>query len=263
MVEPAAGEAPPREFTRVLGASRRVRVPKSADLVALDLRRRIVRGELKEGDALPPEGVLLEQFGVSRPTLREALRVLESEALITIYRGSHGGARVQAPDGDVAARYAGLVLEYRGATLADLFEAAAAIEGPAVGLAATRRTSADLSRLRKAVEREEEAVTAEALVAAQITFHELVIQLARNETLTMLAQMVRYIIDTATRRAVERNLDAERLSHTGSRAHRTLFDLIRAKDAAGAEALWRRHVVETSKYLQELLDTTSAVDLLD
>ncbi|EIV96383.1 transcriptional regulator, partial [Frankia sp. QA3] len=61
---------------------RHVRVPKTAELVAAHLRRQIVRGELHEGDALPPEAVLMEQFGVSRPTLREAFRVLESEALI-------------------------------------------------------------------------------------------------------------------------------------------------------------------------------------
>ena len=95
----------------------RVRVPKTAELVAAHLRRQIVRNELHEGDALPPEAVLMAQFGVSRPTLREAFRVLEAEGLISVRRGAHGGARVHTPDVDVAARYAGLVLEHRGATL--------------------------------------------------------------------------------------------------------------------------------------------------
>ena len=102
---------------------RQVRVPKTAELVASQLRRRIVRGELAEGAALPPESTLMEQFGVSRPTLREAFRVLESESLISVRRGAHGGARVHVPNGDVAARYAALVLEHRGTTLADLFTA--------------------------------------------------------------------------------------------------------------------------------------------
>src|SRR5690349_4407942 len=83
-----------------------VRVPKSAELVAQSLRLRIVRGELREGDGLPPENVLMQQFGVSRPTLREAFRILESEQLITVHRGARGGGRVHAPNGDVAARYA-------------------------------------------------------------------------------------------------------------------------------------------------------------
>src|SRR5215213_3912271 len=110
-----------------------VRVPKTAELVASHLRRQIVRGELKEGDALPPESALMEHFGVSRPTLREAFRVLESEALISVRRGARGGARVHAPDGDVAARYAGLVLQFRGATLEDVYGARKAIELAALG----------------------------------------------------------------------------------------------------------------------------------
>ena len=106
----------------------RVRVPKTAELVAAHLRRQIVRNELHEGDALPPEAVLMAQFGVSRPTLREAFRVLEAEGLISVRRGAHGGARVHTPDVDVAARYAGLVLEHRGATLSDVYEAAGLLD---------------------------------------------------------------------------------------------------------------------------------------
>ena len=93
---------------RVSDVASPVKVPKTAELVAAQLRNQIVRGELREGDALPPEAALMAQFGVSRPTLREAFRVLESEALISVRRGARGGAHVHTPDGDVAARYAGL-----------------------------------------------------------------------------------------------------------------------------------------------------------
>jgi len=63
-----------------------LRVPKTAELVADSIRGQIVRGELNEGDTLPAEADLTLQFGISRPTLREALRILESEALITVSR---------------------------------------------------------------------------------------------------------------------------------------------------------------------------------
>src|SRR5438105_15059508 len=140
------------ERARLADVAAPVRVPKTAELVAAHLRRQIVRGDLKEGDALPPETVLMEQFGVSRPTLREAFRVLESEALITVRRGSRGGARVHVPNGDVAARYAGLVLQYRGATLADVLEARLIVEPPCAAQLAARRTAADLRRLRAAAD---------------------------------------------------------------------------------------------------------------
>ncbi|MET9089695.1 GntR family transcriptional regulator, partial [Streptomyces sp. NPDC004237] len=121
-----------------------VRVPKTAELVAARLRRMIVRGELAEGESLPSETALMEQFAVSRPTLREAFRVLESESLINVRRGARGGARVQIPEGTVAARYAGVVLEYRGTTLKDVYDARTVIEAPCAGLLAERRTDEDL-----------------------------------------------------------------------------------------------------------------------
>ena len=68
-----------------------VRVPKTAELVAQLLRQRIVRGDLHEGDTLAPEAALMTEFSVSRPTLREAFRVLESEGLINVHRGSRAG----------------------------------------------------------------------------------------------------------------------------------------------------------------------------
>src|SRR4051812_44978410 len=125
-----------------------LRIPKMAELVSQRLRRQIVRADLSEGDALPSEAALMAQFGVSRPTLREAFRVLESEGLISVRRGAHGGARVQTPNGDIAARYAGLVLEFRGTTLEDVYDARNILEPPCAAMLANKRTQADLKRLR-------------------------------------------------------------------------------------------------------------------
>src|SRR5215475_2209197 len=87
-----------------------VRAPKTSELIAARLRRQIVRGVVKPGDKLPPETQLMGQFGVSRPTIREAFRILETERLIVVRPGSRGGAQVAAPDLTVAARYVGLLL---------------------------------------------------------------------------------------------------------------------------------------------------------
>src|SRR5213080_2961741 len=102
---------------------RLLRAPKTAELIASDLRRQIVRGELTAGATLPSEMLLMEQYGVSRPTLREAFRILESESLISVRRGARGGARVVSPDIAVAARYVGLLLQMSGTTIADVYEA--------------------------------------------------------------------------------------------------------------------------------------------
>jgi GntR family transcriptional regulator, transcriptional repressor for pyruvate dehydrogenase complex len=85
-------------------ASGAVRSPKTAELVAPTLRRMVVDGQLTEGDFLPHETELMAHFGISRPTLREAVRVLESERLVEVRRGSRTGARVRLPGPEIVAR---------------------------------------------------------------------------------------------------------------------------------------------------------------
>src|SRR3546814_1841939 len=71
-----------------------VRIPKAAEIIAQAIRRRIVLGDLVEGDLLPTEADLMTQFDVSRPTLREAIRLLEAEGLVRVLRGAKGGVRI-------------------------------------------------------------------------------------------------------------------------------------------------------------------------
>ena len=119
---------------------RAVRSPKTAELVAGTLRRMVVDGQLKEGDFLPNEAELMAHFAVSRPTLREAVRVLESERLVEVRRGSRTGARVRVPGPEIVARPAGLLLELSGATIADVMVARAGIEPMAARLLAESGT---------------------------------------------------------------------------------------------------------------------------
>jgi DNA-binding FadR family transcriptional regulator len=243
-----------------------VRVPKTAELVAAHLRRRIVRGELKEGDALPPETALMEQFGVSRPTLREAFRVLESEALISVRRGARGGARVHIPNGDVAARYAALVLEYRGTTLADVYQARSTIEPHCARLLAQRPTQSDLKVLWRAVEEGEAALEdPNRLIRIHTDFHALMVELAGNETLKVLTGMLRHIVDLANWSRVAEDPgtpSVRRATHKGARAHRRVVEFIEAKDPDEAEAVWRKHLVEADQYLLDAPNAKTVIDLL-
>ena len=80
-------------------ARHQLRQPRLAEMVAGALRARILSGELADGAMLPKQDELLEEFGVSLPPIREALRILETEGLITVQRGNVGGAVVHAPAG--------------------------------------------------------------------------------------------------------------------------------------------------------------------
>src|SRR5262245_47255365 len=74
-----------------------VQVPRAADLAAAGIRELIVTGELVDGERLPPLESLVDEYGISGPSMREALRILESEGLITVQRGKIGGAIVHRP----------------------------------------------------------------------------------------------------------------------------------------------------------------------
>ncbi len=229
-----------------------IRVPKAAELVASSLRRQIVTGELAEGVALPPESTLMTQFKVSRPTLHEAFRILESESLIHVRRGAHGGARVQVPDGDVAARYAGYVLEYRGTTMADVYSARAEIEAPLARMLTEKVKPAQVKRLQAALDEAEPFLQdPDRYPEHDVGFHLLVAELAGNSTLAVVVDMMYHIISTARRRYVStagKEIDVMKEHRQAHKTHQRLVDLVRAGDPAAAEDWWRKHLVEICKY---------------
>lgn len=235
-----------------------VRVPKTAELVATHIRRQIVLGQLREGDALPPETSLMQEFNISRPTLREAFRILESEGLITVRRGARGGARVQEPSSDVAARYAGLVLQHRGATLEDVLQARLVVEAPAVRVLAARRDRASVAN--KLQERLDTLPPHEPAKFSE--FNALIVELAGNETLMLLTSMLEYIsAAAAVTFARTHKRDEMRLLRSAHRTRQKLIDLIRAGNADGAEKLWRDHLTEAGRILAEGAGATTVVDL--
>src|SRR6201995_1182189 len=94
-----------------------LRQPRLAEVVAGGLRERIIDGTLTDGDLLPKQDELLEEFRISRPSLREALRILESEGLITVRRCNQGGSVIEAPNAESSAYMFGLVLQSRRGTV--------------------------------------------------------------------------------------------------------------------------------------------------
>ena len=91
-----------------------ISLPKLAQVVASEVRKRIVSGELIAGEFLPFEAELVTMYRTSKPTIREALRILETEGLIEVRRGGRAGAQVLQPSVAYAARGVGLLLQIRG-----------------------------------------------------------------------------------------------------------------------------------------------------
>jgi GntR family transcriptional regulator, transcriptional repressor for pyruvate dehydrogenase complex len=97
------------------------RKPKAAEILAADFRHRILSRNLQPGDPLPPEAQIIAQSGLSRATVREALRLLESEGLVEVKRGARGGITVGRPSASHVARSLALVLTTGEATWRELF----------------------------------------------------------------------------------------------------------------------------------------------
>ena len=219
--------------------------------IADELRRAILAGEVADGELLGREPELVERFGVSRPSLREALRILEAEQLITVVRGVRGGVVVNAPDSRVTARTAAMVLQARNVSIADVLEARHLLEPLAVRTIASMRNRKrivnELSALVDDVEAKIE--DAEEFGVAFARFDEQLVVLAGNQTLAIVDEMLSAIVSrtvSAVRRAreVETPMPYRR---RGIRSLRRLVELIDDGDAAAAEEHWRRHLAEVSE----------------
>jgi DNA-binding FadR family transcriptional regulator len=243
------------------------RVPKTAELLARDLRNRIVRGELKDGETLPSEAELVTQFQVSRPTLREALRILESESLLTVTRGSRGGPRIHMPNPRHAARHFGLVLQSRGTTLADIYQARLLIEPSCARLVALDSRRGALAILRQVIALERETFEDDvAHSKASARFHRALIEVTGNPPLMLLMAMLTHIyeshLSTAAIAASVRAIDAVS-KQRGIAAHEKLVALIQAGDGDKAETFWRQHLEGIEKIIRAANPVDKAIDILD
>jgi GntR family transcriptional regulator, transcriptional repressor for pyruvate dehydrogenase complex len=239
---------------------------KKPQQIADEIRGLIVSGELKEGEMLGREPDLVERFGVSRPSLREALRILEAEGFVTVVRGVRGGVLVHEPDQRMTARTAALVLQARNVSLADVFEARGLIEPIAVrAIAGARSRRATVDHLKMLVDEEELAIEdPDAFGAANAAFHERLVALAGNQTLAILTEMLDEVVTRAVA-AVSRDDDvvgSRTVRQRGIRSQRRLLELLRAGDAAAAEAHWRSHMQVVGKVMLGQ-DASTVVDLLD
>ena len=221
--------------------------PKAAENVAAELRRQIVTGRLKPGDKLHPENVLQAEFEISRPTLREALRLLESESLITISRGQHGGARVISIDLGAAARQAGVFLQIKGTTLQDVWLARTIIEPPAVGLLASLRNPAAFAELEANIAEARDAAEHDPIRYADLSadFSMLIARHCGNNTIHLFAALIHDIIRRQHEHVTVRTLwkaGVGKLRQGSIKSRVQALELMRTGTPAAAEKFWRAHL---------------------
>ncbi len=244
-------------------ANQPIRVPKAAELISEKLRRRIVLGELKAGDALPSETEMMSEFNVSRASLREAFRVLEAEALIEVKRGAPRRAPINQPTHELAAKSIGLLLQIRGASLKEVLEARLIIEPPLMRVLATDRTDADLKELRDHLTWERDHIDDFKVFAlATAELHRILMQCAGNVVLALMTGMLDEIFRRHVTHFVARaRADQLELNKAALANHTLLVDMIEARNAEAAEAVWRQHMQRLKDIVLGELGEASVLDL--
>ncbi len=212
------------------------------------IRDLILKQQLPIGSKLPSERELVDQLGISRASVREALRILEIMGLVEVKPGK--GGYVKGLTGDLLAPLSTWLSNHKE-TLQNHFEARQVLEPAAAGFAAVRATQSDILKLQEALATFEEELSANDIVGmirADIHFHGLIGAATGNKTLKLL-------MDTITRFLFEgwkATLRVKGRPEKTVREHRRILDAIKARDEKGAKRAMETHLRNAIGNLKEV-----------
>ncbi len=253
---------------------RAVKTSRAYEQIVEQIESAIADGSLSAGERLPSERDMMERFSVSRPTVREALRVLEAMGLIRSRHGDPNGSEILPPSADLLTRPISSLVRTGNLRLSDFVPIRMLLEGFACTLAAHQRTDAHLARMDSAVARMSEVVTGNASTdqfgLAEVEFHQAIwdasgnglVGLFNKSTQGLMLEMILGKIDSDASglavMAVSRDHDAE------------ILEAIRSGDPDLAGTLSRRYIFDyygdsvpedERAFLQSLVDSSSSTGL--
>jgi GntR family transcriptional regulator, transcriptional repressor for pyruvate dehydrogenase complex len=215
-----------------------------SEVIVEQIRQLMRAGELRPGDRLPAERELCENFGVSRVTVREALRMLESSGLVEIRVGARGGAFVTAPTSDRVGDGLADLLSLSVINAGDVTEVRLILELGIVPLVCERATSEDLDALDEICARSQLALrNGDYSMDLSAEFHARVAQATRNPAVSMLVESFRGPILMSLEQA---KATAPEMGELGTQEHLLFIEAVRARDPEAAAAIMRRHLERTA-----------------
>jgi DNA-binding FadR family transcriptional regulator len=235
--------APPLRFERIHQV-------RAHEYVAEQIRRHIALRLIKPGEALPAERELAGMFGVGRPTIQHALRLLEAAGLVEARRGRHGGTFITHPDEDSLAADDLIVrVMRRRKELEDLLLYRRLVEPAVARVAAGTRRSADLAAMRRAIAGMVAATTEPDYMRHDTDFHIAVAHATGNGFLTRAIEEIRLRLNDAMTLLPESEAWHQRISGE----HEELLAAIQKGDAETAEAVMQEHVANSEQSLRAVL----------
>jgi GntR family transcriptional repressor for pyruvate dehydrogenase complex len=230
----------------------------ASERIALEIRHYLARQNLRPGDRLGTEAELAAEFGVSRPTLREALRLLSSSQLVRSTRGAGGGIFVASTPNEGISRSLSdsiaTLLSTKSVSLRQLVEARMHLEVPLAGLAAANATAETVLKLVAAIdEADGQDPASERFRLADACFHRTIAATAGNELLSAFTSWTLDVLQPSLVAAVGDAIDGELILAQ----HREILRAVRRHQPAAAERAMRRHLeylVQLVKALEECPD---------
>lgn len=231
--------------------SGRTAIPGKA---SVEVARRIIDDLVQQGyrvgDRFPPEPDMLKVYEVSRETLREGLRLLEVQGLITIRRGPGGGPRVAPVNAAYLARSASLYFHVAGASYREVFETWYDMEPTLVARVARQEDRSEVERVMKPFAETEPHADPRAIFDSAATFHSEIGRMSGNRVMVLLLQSINHIITEVMMERLDLNQSGARIEHD----HRELAQAILKGHARKAEELSREHIIHMRDEFEARID---------
>jgi DNA-binding FadR family transcriptional regulator len=222
------------------------------DEAILKIKNMIIEGRLRPGDRLPPEKDLSESLGLSRSSLREAVKALEIIRVLDVRRGD--GTYVTSLEPGLLLEAMSFVVDlHEDTSVLELFTVRRILEVGAAGLAAANVTPADLERLTALLDRVDENTSVDGLVAHDLEFHRAITALSGNGYLTGLLDS---LTGDTLRARVWRGLTQENVIPRTLDEHRAIIAALAARDAELVRARVAVHIAGVEDWLRRAAATT-------
>ena len=230
-----------------------VRHRKAPQQIIHQIRGAIIEGKLRPGDKLPSEQELTEHFGVSRQTLREAMRALECLGLLEIRAGAAGGAFVSEVDMEITRESLTNFLHFKNLSIGHISEIRKVLEPHAASVAATRMSADDLDRMKEIQDSCRQALTdgnTNELRKQEIRFHRAIANCTQNPILIFILDFIENMLEDV------KNIlkPDDEFSSTVVEAHQRIYEALAARDPERASQEMYLDVSKVEEALEKLAE---------
>ena len=222
---------------------------KVSDNIIAQIRDAILSGKVKPGDRLASEKELIEQFGVSKATMREALRVLEVIGLLEIRKGISGGAFIAEVDMRTTLHAIVNFLHFQTVSIKEITMLRYLIEPSVAQVAAAKRTNKDIEKLEKVIG--ETITPGDTEVSKEISFHRYLARMTENTILTLTIDMIDNLLKSMKTKI---GLPPEFYEYVRD-AHNIILNCMIQRDGLAAKIAMANDVVGVGRYLSKFTDT--------